>query len=631
VLLGSLVTSASAANPGSGTISPTSREKSWSGMNYVAAATVDPNACLPKEEDPQNLLCDHFTLTSGVPSSYWTGKTGGAEVSISWADAMDDFDLYAYDSQGDMVASSAQGNTRTEKLTIDKAAGTYEIRVLPFLVTNSAYTGNATFRTAAATSNSHPLGGPAQYHGTRITGALPATEPQNTKIRPTQPALSLKAGPVGREAAEPTIGVDSKGRAFYAAATFDGPEGLANTRIRRSINGGKTWVDKTPPLTEATENQDFPVTLDPYVYVEENSGRVFDLDLYVGSSYLSFSDDGGETWETNPAASGPNIVNDHQTLFAGPRPANSPIPAAASTDPKFKEYLYYCFNRVTDSNCSRSVDGGRTFANTGEPAYLGVNPNTGKFCGGLHGHVATDRAGRVFLPRGYCEGVNDFDKPFVSISDDAGTTWKQVKVSDTVGMPDNQSSIASDARNNLYYVWYDHKFKLPYLATSTDHGRTWSKPLMIAPPNVREVQWPTVYAGANGRIAISFPGTTQGKMSDKTRPWDYYVVTSTNALATNPTFVSNIANPATDPVHRGDCPGRCGNMLDFLDLVIQPTGAPINGLANPVWATVVDTCTSKDRCNTTRRKGFTDGGGDGVSSDMKGLYVRQVGGQQLGW
>jgi len=140
-----------------------------------------------------------------------------------------------------------------------------------------------------------------------------------------------------------------------------------------------------------------------------------------------------------------------------------------------------------------------------------------------------------------------------------------------------------------------------------------------------------VYAGANGRIAISFPGTTQGNMNDKARPWDYYVVTSTNALAANPTFVSNIANPATDPVHRGDCPGRCGNMLDFLDLVIQPTGAPTYGLPNPVWATVVDTCTTKDKCNSTRQRGFVEGGGDGVSSDMRGLYVRQVGGQRMGW
>ena len=198
-------------------------------------------------------------------------------------------------------------------------------------------------------------------------------------------------------------------------------------------------------------------------------------------------------------------------------------------------------------------------------------------------------------------------------------------------MPDNQSSIASDARNNLYYVWYDSKHQLPYLATSRDGGRTWSKPLMVAPPGVREVQWPTVYAGAAGRIAIGFPGTNVGDMGDKTRPWDHHVVVSNNALADSPTFVSNISNRATDPVHRGDCPGRCGNMLDFLDVTIAPVAGPGTGPVNPVWATVVDTCTAVRQCNTTREPGFVDGGGDGVAADMQGIAVKQVGGINLGW
>ncbi|MDQ3451266.1 MAG: glycoside hydrolase [Actinomycetota bacterium] len=172
-----------------------------------------------------------------------------------------------------------------------------------------------------------------------------------------------------------------------------------------------------------------------------------------------------------------------------------------------------------------------------------------------------------------------------------------------------------------------HHPPLPYLATSTDHGATWSKPLMIAPPNVREVQWPTVAAGANGRIVISFPGTTEKDQGDLTRPWDEYVVVSTNALADDPLFVSNIANPATDPVHRGDCPGRCGNMLDFLDAVVSP--APDHS----VWATVVDTCTSENNCkNNADAKGFDDANGeDNAASDMRGIAIKQISGPNLGF
>jgi hypothetical protein len=129
-----------------------------------------------------------------------------------------------------------------------------------------------------------------------------------------------------------------------------------------------------------------------------------------------------------------------------------------------------------------------------------------------------------------------------------------------------------------------------------------------------------------GRIAISFPGTTVEDSGDLTRPWDYYVVTSIDALSPNPTFVSNIANQSGDPVHRGDCPSRCGNMFDFLDVIISPA----EGL--PIWATVVDTCTKLDNCrNDEDAIGFNeDDSTHGVSSDMKGKWVRQIGGPGLG-
>ncbi|MDP9444878.1 MAG: glycoside hydrolase [Actinomycetota bacterium] len=611
--------SAQAANPDSGTVKPTDRTASWSGQYYAAGATVDPAACPPKAVDVLDAVCDHYTLKVPVKPAYWDGRDGGAEVTIQWQDPDDDFDMYIYKGD-DLVASSAQGGTNEETALIAKASGTYEVRVLPFLVTDSGYQGTATFRSGPDVAP--PLGGPAEYHGKVFRDfacsrsnlpCLPDREPQNTPIDSPFPSLALKMGPVGREAAEPTIGVDKRGRAFYAAATFDGAGGFADTRLLRSTNDGRTWGDVTPTV-------DPPLTLDPYVYVEEDSGRVFNLDLYLGSSFLSFSDDGGRTYETNPAASGNNIVNDHQTLFAGPLTRQAKNLGLRTTDPEFPEAVYYCFNRVSDSSCSRSLDGGRTFASSGEPPYPGVEPKEGgAFCGGLHGHVATDRDGRVFLPKGHC------NRPYVAKSTDAGITWSRRPVSDRIDMPDNQSAIASDRRNNLYYVWYDSKHRLPWLAISKDHGRTWGDPIMIAPPNVREVQWPTVAAGGAGRVAITFPGTTEKDQGDLTRPWDYYVVTSVNALSSNPTFVSNIANPATDPVHRGECPGRCGNMFDFLDVVVSPAAG------HAVWATVTDTCTALSSCKSDPDAIGFDGDDDNAARDMKGIFVRQVGGPRIGW
>ncbi len=609
-LVGGLVTVAQAANPANGTVTPTA-STSWNGKTYTASALPDDTLCPSKTADPQNAVCDHYTLTVNVPTSYWTGRTGGAEVTVSWPDSSDDWDLFAY-KNGEMVASSANGDTKFETMTIPEAAGTYEIRVEPFLVTNSGYTGTASIKSAVGTPLK--LGGPAAYHGTRITGALPATEPQNTRAPYSGEYPIFRSTYVGRNAAEPTIGMTKEGNAFFPAATFDGPGELADTRLLRTKDFNFSWQDITPPLPA-----DLPFTLDPYVYVEEDSSRVFDADLYLGSTYLSFSDDQGKTFTTNPLASGPNVVNDHQSFFAGPRPTGAPATVLPPSDPKFPELLYYCFNRVSDSSCSRSSDGGVSFVPSGAPAYPGVNGN-GEFCGGLAGHVGTDRKGNVYLPRGYC------GTPFVSVSKDAGTTWKRVPVSNSVKIFSHESSITSDRENNLYYTWVSEKYKLPFLATSTDGGFTWSKPLMIAPPNVREAQFVTVAGGKRGGIGITFMGTTVADQSDKTRPWDLYTIVSLDALAANPLFISNVANPGgpTDPIHRGDCPDRCGNVLDFLDAIISPFGN------NDLWASGVDTCTTKDQCSAVRKKGFVDGGGDNAASDMKGFAIHQIGGPHVG-
>ena len=84
---------------------------------------------------------------------------------------------------------------------------------------------------------------------------------------------------------------------------------------------------------------------------------------------------------------------------------------------------------------------------------------------------------------------------------------------------------------------------------------------------------PAFGAGDAGRIAVMFPGTEAPDPSDMSRPWNTYVVVSTDALDADPLFLSAIANPGgpADPVHRGYCEvERCANMYDFLDIVTAP-------------------------------------------------------------
>jgi len=563
-----LLASAHAATPPGGAISTTAKSVSWQGHFYTAAALADSSQCPPASLDPST-ICDHFTLTVNVDPSYWDTHIGGAEVTITWASSDNDFDMYIYDRNGNIVASSAAGGTTFERTVIMAASGTYDVVVVPFTVVQSGYQGTA--QLISQKLPKAPGGGPAAYNGTFVSGPNPANAPQNKSLPlKNQNALVLQVHDVGHDAAEPTLGVDRSGAIFYAAAAFDGINGNAKTTVLRSTDGGLTWQNVSPSVANT---QTMPFTLDPYLYVDP-IGRVYTVDsLLVGGDYLSFSDDQGASWTTSAVVI-PG-VNDHQTFCTGVTPIGNQ--ALLPIDPSFPKICYYCVNQVADSWCARSLDGGRTFAQTATPAYLGVDPAAGGFCGGLHGHVKADPQGRIFLPKSHC------GYPWLAISDNGGDIWTRVELSTQIGAA-GDPALASDTAGNLYYVWWDWIHHLPYLSISRDHGATWTTPLMFSPPGVFEVNFPTITAGDPGKIAITFPGTTVNNQSDYTRPWNSYVVVSTNALSSNPVFLSNIANDPNDPIYRGWCDGRCGGMFDFLDIEVSPK----DGTA---WASAVDTCT----------------------------------------
>ena len=484
-----------------------------------------------------------------------------------------------------------------------------------------------------------PPGGFAAYHAMRVVKD-PKAAVVNRAVAYDGPKLVLAQSYVGRKAAEPTVGVDANGNVFTVAAAFDAipgnpPKNEPRTLVEKSTDGGRTWHVAQPTI--AGQNS-MVVSTDPYLYVDntvpQTAGRIFDVDLQgLNGAHLAYSDDEGKTWTQTVLSSAG--VNDHQTLVSGLEPKGVNIPL---TDPSYKKVVYYCVNQVADGSCIRSFDGGRTFLQASPNGFGAVDPtslagfdashNEG-ICGSLHGHAITDTAGRLFIPRGWC------DIPMIAISADAATTFHTVQVSQ-VSMDGEQASVAADKLGNLYYVWQGGGHNLPFMSISRDHGEHWSTPMMIAPPGVHEVDFPSIDVGDPGRIAITFPGTTSsGGAKDKTRPWNSYVVMSTNALSANPLFLSNIANPKFDPVHRGDCGGesggRCGRMYDFLDVVVSRYDQ------GRVFATAVDTCTAVDNCMYRRVAGENDddtvayetGDTHGASNDMQGIVIREVSGPAL--
>ncbi|MDQ3953398.1 MAG: glycoside hydrolase, partial [Actinomycetota bacterium] len=382
-----------------------------------------------------------------------------------------------------------------------------------------------------------------------------------------------------------------------------------HVEVVRSKNGGKSWEIVSPAIAGANTH---PISLDPYVWADRDTNRIFNIDLTVACSLMSFTDDLGETWTTNPLACG-RPVNDHHTLFGGP--------PATSTTVGYPNVLYYCWNDVASSSCSKSLDGGLTWSATGSPAFTGVQPSAGDdgdpppFCGGLHGHGIVARDGTVYLPKESCR------QPWLGISRDEGLTWENVRVSNLdAGDGLLDPSVDVDDRGNVYYAWTGGDRRV-YLTTSKDGGKTWRDPVLVSPPGVREVNLATLDASGVGKVAIAYMGSANSPWRHDCREkencpenaeyarttWSGYVTTTTDALDDKPVFVSTAVNPAKDPIYRGRCgPGRCGLVFDFIDVVIGPDGDP--------FATFVDACIAV----CTGKNAAANYGADGVVARIVG-------------
>ncbi|HWC13011.1 MAG TPA: sialidase family protein [Actinomycetota bacterium] len=461
-----------------------------------------------------------------------------------------------------------------------------------------------------AKSTARPTGGKAVAHrdgkAVKRGGRIPVAVTNSI----TYPAL------------EPTLGLTPSGDIYVAAAKYR-PYGFAavpTTEIMHSADGGKTWTNTSPRI--GPQNQS-PITGDPYILVDDVDGdnsRIFSIDLYVACSYMSFSDDGGKSWITNPLACG-RPVNDHQTLFSGPPVTSNTI--------GYPKVLYYCWNDVGSSACSKSLDGGITFVPTGEPAFLGYDQasedkgffGVDGFCGGLHGHGAVAPDGTVYLPREYC------GQPHVAVSRDEGRTWDRVLVSKkirSISQPDEGAahpSVAVDSKGNVYYLWISSKNRLPYLSVSKNGGKTWSDPVIAGPPGLRETNLPQIAAGKPGAVAFSYYGSTNSPFQRCKREcaagdylkttWNGYLTISDDALSRNPSFFTGTVNDPKEPLVIQRCgPGRCHMVMDFIDVEIGP-----DGMAYGVY---VDSCMTD--CITQNA---------GPTGEYEGLVSRLVGGPRL--
>lgn len=345
--------------------------------------------------------------------------------------------------------------------------------------------------------------------------------------------------------------------------------------VRRETGG--RWTDVSPIATH-------PASLDPYLFVDSDTGRIFTLDWIANGvpycSAISYSDDAGDTWLTSPLACG---GFDGESLGAGPPATSDPV--------LYPNVVYYCTGGslgtggpVTSPTCSKSIDGGITFTPTGGFPYQprgaqGVFP-------GWPGNPVVGDDGTLYLPKRH-DG-----QPFVSFSRDEGATWTRVQVAAN-GSAGAATRMTELTDGRLAYTWIgsDHR---PYLSVSGDGAATWSPPVMIAPPGINEAALARVAAGPAGSIAVAYLGTSNapggppyyvycnvllsecedGRYAGV--EWSGYLASIADPFDPDPTIRTAAATPPGSPLFTGGCSadGACKAVLDFIDVAFAPDGSP---------------------------------------------------------
>jgi len=120
---------------------------------------------------------------------------------------------------------------------------------------------------------------------------------------------------------EPSIGITKEGTIYVAARNSNVDPGVA-----RSADDGLTWTHSNPPEHQAS--------VDPFVWVDRATGRVFTTDISpsISCAPTSFSNDGGKSWTTTRVCG----HTDYQKLFGGPAPAGAPKPQG------YPSVVYFC-------------------------------------------------------------------------------------------------------------------------------------------------------------------------------------------------------------------------------------------------------------------------------------------------
>jgi hypothetical protein len=523
---------ADAASPSSGVLSVTTPTTTWTGGPFIqpnVTGTVGDVVC-----DSVN-PCDDFTLSVNTPAGYDTGND--LKITVGWANAAADFDVYVRDASGATIAQAASSSD-PEVLVLPPVAGTYIVRVVPYTPLGQSYTATAALIAKPAQPAPGPIGA-ASF----TNYPAPATLPR------------------AHQAGEPSIGVNwNSGKVMYQAYNDTYRVSFDDT----SAPATALWENKSARLPKCTAQ----TSLDPILFTDPHTGRTFESQLAGTTSLMCLTDDDGETWLPSQGGGIASGV-DHQTVGGGRYSAGG-----VGGTPLYPNAVYYCSQDIADALCATSRDGGVTFG-PAVPMYSLLD------CGGLHGHVkVAPNDGTVYVPNKSCGGHQA-----VAVSQDNGLTWQVRRI--PTSLPGGTDPSVGVGADGTVYAGYQNGDGHPRVAVSHDQGKTWESDQDVgAALGIKNSVFPAVVAGDGNRAAYAFLGTpTGGNYQDAknfTGVWHLYVAVTYDA---GRTWSLSDATP-NDPVQRGSiCTGgtTCGtdrNLLDFMDVQIDKQGRVLVGYAD---------------------------------------------------
>jgi len=439
---------------------------------------------------------------------------------------------------------------------------------------------------------------------TVVASAADGQSTFTTGVLPPAPNLGLTLN----QDAEPGMGVAGDGTIWIASDVepyaADDPRAqttglLTGSDVWKSTDGGRTFQWVAAPFQHGADDQtgDGGEDTDIAVAPEKNANgfyNVYVASLWVGSTSLAVSQDGGATWIDVPVNGEP--VQDRPWLSAdGPCAVYVTYHAIAPYDTVVNK-IDFC--NPANQGMGSAVDPTQAVTFIGNIAP-GLSNRFGKPV--VDNSPTSPHRHRIYVPMMGCDasteppsanevpiGCTTEAKVFVGVSDN-GITYTNHVVANTGSTrvyiwPD---TVATDAAGNVYVAWFDGQHS--YLSKSTDGGTTWSPSVQINSGPAVSTAYPTVAAGPADRVSVAYYGTDRdgrtdnrsvmgdpivGENDHSSAEWHLYYASSTDGGAT---FTQSVVS---DVVHTGvlcTSGGGCGvvegdrNLLDDFGMVISPT------------------------------------------------------------